>query len=70
MGNGHTVLGKSTGLVRANGRGRAQCLDSLQVLDQTVLLGHTLGSKGQTDSDSGEETFGDIGDNDTYYEEI
>ena len=63
--NGHSVLGKCTGLVRANGGGGAERLDGFQVLDQTVLFRHAFGGQGQAHGDGGEETFGDICDNDT-----
>ena len=58
-------LGESSGLVRADGRGGAQSLDSLEVLDETVLGGHPLRSEGEAHSDSGQETFGHVGDDDS-----
>ena len=42
-----------------------QSFDSFQILDQAILLCHSLGSQGQTDGDSGEKTLWDVGDNDT-----
>ena len=65
MGDGHSVLGKSTGLVGANGGGGTEGFDSFEVLDQAVLFRHSLGGKSQADSDSSEETFWDIGDDDS-----
>ena len=65
VGHGHPVLGQGSGLIRADGGGGAQSLDSLQVLDEAVLAGHSLGGEGETDSDSSQETLGDIGHNDT-----
>ena len=65
MGDGHTILGKGTGFIWANGWSWTQGFDSFQVLDQTILLCHSLGSQGQTDGDCGEETFWDVGNNDT-----
>ena len=38
-------------------------------LNETVLLGHTLGSKSETDGDSGEKTFWHVGHNDTDQED-
>ena len=49
VGDGHTVLGEGTGLVRADGGGGSESLHGFQVLHQTVLGGHTLGSQSQTD---------------------
>ena len=65
VGDGHSVLGESTGLVGANGRGGTKGFDGFEVLDEAVLLGHSLGGEGEADSDSGEETFWDISDDDT-----
>jgi len=45
----HAVLCQRAGLVGADGRRRAQCLDGLKVLHQTVLTRHTLSSQRQTD---------------------
>ena len=69
VSDGHSVLGQSTGLVGADGGGGTKGLDSFQVLDEAVLLGHSLGGEREADSDSGEETFGDIGDNNTDQED-
>ena len=48
MGDCHSILCEGSGLVRANGRGRSQGLDSFQILHQTVLTGHALSCQGQT----------------------
>jgi len=69
VSDGHSVLGKSTGLVRADGGGGTKGLNGFQVLDEAVLFGHALGGESKADSDSGEETFWDIGDNDTDQED-
>jgi hypothetical protein len=65
VGDGHSVLGKSTGLVRADAGGGAEGLDGLEVLDQDHLSGHSLGSEGKRDSDGSEKTLWDVGDDDT-----
>ena len=44
----HAVLRQRAGLVGADSGRGAERLDSLQVLHQTVLAGHTLGGQGQT----------------------
>lgn len=44
----HAVLCQRAGLVGADGRRRAQCLHRLQILHQTVLTRHPLGSQRQT----------------------
>merc|ERR1719336_3460893 len=67
--DGHPVLGEGASLVRADARGGAEGLDSLQVLHQAVLGGHPLGSEGETHSDSGKETLGDVGHDDTDQED-
>lgn len=48
VGHGHAVLGQRARLVRTDGGGGAESLYGLQVLYQTVLLGHSLGSESQT----------------------
>ena len=59
----HLVQGKSTGLVGADDTGTSGSLTRSQNTNKQVLLGHSLGSKGQSQSDSQGETLGD-GDND------
>ena len=48
VSHSHPVLGEGSSLVRADGGGGAKGLHSFQVLHQTVLLGHTFGSQGET----------------------
>ena len=48
VGDGHAVLCERSRLVGADRRGGAERLDSLEVLHETVLAGHTLRSQGQT----------------------
>lgn len=48
VGHRHTVLGQRARLVGTDGGGGAESLYGLQVLYQTVLLGHSLGSESQT----------------------
>ena len=49
----HTILGKSTRFVAADGRGRTECLYGFQVFYQTVLLSHSGSSQIQADSNCG-----------------
>jgi hypothetical protein len=58
-------LGKGTGLVRANARGRSKGLNRLEVLDKDEFTSHSLSSKGKRYSDSSKETLWYVGDNDT-----
>ncbi len=69
MGDSHSVLGQSSGLIGANGRGWTQGLDGFQVLDEAVLWGHALGGQGEADSDGGQETLRDVSDDDTDQED-
>ncbi len=48
VSDGHSVLGQSSGLVRADGGGRSKSLHSFKILHQAVLLCHTFGSQSQT----------------------
>jgi len=68
LGYGHSVLSESSGLVGADAGGGAKGLNRLEVLNQHHLGGHGLGSQGEGDGDSGEETFGHVSDNDTNHE--
>ena len=52
----HPVLSQRSGLVGANGRRGSQCFDRLQILDQAILLGHSLGSQRQTDLNRSKQT--------------
>jgi hypothetical protein len=65
LGERHAVLRERSGLVGADAGCGAEGLDGLEILHKHVFLGHALGGEGKRDSDSGEETFRDVGDNDT-----
>jgi hypothetical protein len=69
VSDSHSVLGEGSCLVRADGGGGSQGLDGFQVLDQAILGGHALGGERQTHSDSGEQTFGHVGHDDTNEED-
>src|SRR6218665_3242260 len=45
----HSVLRQGPGLIRADGGSRSQSLHGLEVLDETVLAGHSLGCQRQAD---------------------
>lgn len=47
VGDGHSVLGKGTSLVRADARGGSKSLDRLQVLNEHHLSSHSLGGKSE-----------------------
>ena len=57
-----------TCLVRAYNRGRTECLNSLQLLHETVFRCHASRRQREADGDCGEETLWHIGDNDAYEE--
>lgn len=61
--DGHVVGGQSTGLVGANNRSRSHGFTTGEHSDQQVLFCHSLGSKGQGESDGERKTFGDGDDN-------
>jgi len=65
VGDGHSVLGKGTGLVGADAGGGTESLDGLEVLDQNHLSSHSLGGKSKGYSDGSEETLWYVGDNNT-----
>jgi len=65
VGDGHSVLGKGTGLVGANARGGSKSLNRLQVLDEHHLSSHSLGGKSEGYSDGSEKSFWDVSDNNT-----
>jgi len=52
MRHSHSVLRQRASLIRTDCRRRTQSLDGLEVLHQTVLARHTLGSAGQTNLDT------------------
>ena len=64
----HTVLRERTGLIRRNNGGGTKRFDSFEVLHENVLSVHALGGQRQGHGDGREETFGDVGDNDTNHE--
>jgi len=47
VGDGHSVLGKGTSLIRADARGGSKSLDRLQVLNEHHLSSHSLGGKSE-----------------------
>lgn len=55
VGHGHPVLGQGACLIRADGGGGAQSFHSLQVLYQTVLASHSLGSQCQAHLEESDE---------------
>ena len=57
VGDSHAVLGEGARLIRADRRRRSQSFDGFQVLDQTVLAGHTFGRKSQTHRHGSQQTF-------------
>ena len=63
--DGHTVLGKSTSLIRGNASDGTKGLDNEGGLHKDLLLGHALGSNGKSNGDGGQETLGDVSNNDT-----
>jgi len=63
--DGHSILGKSTGLIGANARGGSEGLDGFEILNQHHLTGHSLGSQSKGYCDGGEKTFWDVSDNNT-----
>mmetsp|Transcript_1680 Transcript_1680/g.3152 ORF Transcript_1680/g.3152 Transcript_1680/m.3152 type:complete len:473 (-) Transcript_1680:150-1568(-) len=68
LGDSHDVLSEGSGLVRADAGGGPKGLDSLEVLDEDHLGAHALGSEGKAHRHSGDETLGDVCDNDTNHE--
>uniref|UniRef100_A0A182WLP1 Uncharacterized protein n=1 Tax=Anopheles minimus TaxID=112268 RepID=A0A182WLP1_9DIPT len=55
--DGHLVGGQRTGLIRADDRGTTQGFDGRQRADNSVLLGHTAGTQGQTGGDDSGQTL-------------
>lgn len=60
VSHGHAVLGQCARLVRADGGGGAESFDGFQVLYQTVLLGHSLGSESQAHLGGQWEVWGGV----------
>lgn len=54
VGDSHPVLCQGSGLIRADGGRRSECLYGLQILDQAILGSHSLGSQSQTYCYSGQ----------------
>jgi len=65
MGDGHPVLGQSTGFIGTDSRSGTESLDGFQVLNQTVFLGHSLSSQSQANGDGSQKTFWDVSDDNT-----
>lgn len=65
VSDSHSVLGESSCLIRANGRCRSKGLDSFKILDKAVLASHSLGGKSKAHSDGSDQSFWDVGDDDT-----
>lgn len=61
LANGHLVSGQGTGLVGTDDTGAAQSLDRWQRSDDSVLLGHSVGTEGEASGDDGWETLWDSG---------
>ena len=55
--HGHLVTGQGTGLVRADHGGGAQGFDGMQLLDDGVVGGHALHTKGQYHGKDGGQAF-------------
>ena len=57
LGQGHAVLGQSTGLIRANNGSTAQGLHRRQTANQRISLDHALHANGQNDGNDGRQTL-------------
>mmetsp|Transcript_18870 Transcript_18870/g.38698 ORF Transcript_18870/g.38698 Transcript_18870/m.38698 type:complete len:959 (+) Transcript_18870:1132-4008(+) len=68
LSNSHDVLGQRSSLVRADAGGGSESLDSLKVLDEDHLGVHAVRSEGEAHGDGGDETLGDVGDDDADHE--
>lgn len=62
LDDGHLVLGKRAGLVRADGLRAAECLDSRKLADNRLALGHLGHAERKDDSHDGDQALGDGGD--------
>jgi len=65
VGNGHSVLGKGTCLIRADARGGSKSLNRLQVLDEHHLSSHSLGGKSEGYSYGSKKSFWYVSNNNT-----
>ena len=62
LDDGHLVLSKGTGLVRADGLRAAECLDSRKLADDCLTLGHLGHAERKDDGHDGDQALGDGGD--------
>ena len=62
LDDGHLVLGKGTGLVRADGLRAAESLDGRELADDCLALGHLGHAKRQHDGHDGDQALGNGGD--------
>ncbi len=62
----HRVLRQRAGLVRANHRRAAECLDCRQLPDQRVMLDHPLHAEGQADGDDRRQPLGHGGNGEAH----
>ena len=62
LDDGHLVLGKRAGLVRADGLRAAECLDSRKLADDRLALCHLGHAERQHDGHDGDQALGDGGD--------
>lgn len=69
MCDGHSVLCECSRLIGTDGGSRSEGLNCLEILDQTVLRGHSLGGQSETDSDGGDKTLRNVSHDDTWKEE-
>lgn len=65
MGDSHSVLSECSSLIGADSGSRSECFDSFEILDETILRCHSLCCESETDCDCCNETFGNIGYDDT-----
>ena len=62
LDDGHLVLGKRAGLVRADGLRAAERLDSRKLADDCLALGHLGHAERKDDGHDGDQALGDGGD--------
>ena len=62
LDDGHLILGKGAGLVRADGLRAAEGLDSRKLADNRLALGHLGHAKRKHDGHDGDQALGDGGD--------
>ena len=61
MRNGHLILGESASFVRANARCATESLNRLEILNEDLLRGHSLGGEGHAYSHCDLKAFWNIG---------